>query len=152
MSIKVCSHIYNFEFVYENINIFLSNDHIWNHWNLNSHISQTQLDILFKFSGFSPFIKLLLSDSRFKAKIIQVPNNRIFRSRPAGRSFWYVTMKKASIRFEYGGSYMSGLIICILWNVYTRAVREVRGIWSLNVQISIYPFHVLIYHRWTLSN
>ena len=50
---KVCCHIYNFEFVYENINIFLTNDHIWNYRNLNSHISQTQLDILFRFSGLS---------------------------------------------------------------------------------------------------
>ena len=53
MSIKVCCHIYTFEFAYENIHIFLSNDHIWNDRNLNSHISQTLLDILFKFSGFS---------------------------------------------------------------------------------------------------
>ena len=47
MSIKVCCHIYTFEFAYENINIFLSNDHIWNYRNLNSHtcISKTHLDI-----------------------------------------------------------------------------------------------------------
>ena len=30
MSINVC-HIYNFEFVCENINIFLLDDHIWNY-------------------------------------------------------------------------------------------------------------------------
>ena len=47
MFIKVCCNIYNFEFVYENINIFLTNDHIW-----NFHISQTHWAILFKFSGF----------------------------------------------------------------------------------------------------
>ena len=34
----------------------------------------------------------------------------------------------------------------------TRVVWEVHGIWSLNAQITIYSFHVLIYHRWTLSN
>ena len=52
MSVTVCYNIYNFGLVYENINIFLSNDHIWNYRNLNSHISEIQLDILFKFSGF----------------------------------------------------------------------------------------------------
>ena len=31
--------------VYENMDIFLTNDHIWNYLNLNSHISQTNLDI-----------------------------------------------------------------------------------------------------------
>ena len=31
----------------------LSNDYIWNYWNLNRHISQAQLDMLFKCSGFS---------------------------------------------------------------------------------------------------
>ena len=39
-------------FVYENIDIILSNDHIWNYRNLNSHISQTHIAILFNFSGF----------------------------------------------------------------------------------------------------
>ena len=52
ISIKVCCHTYSFDFVYEN-NIFLPNDHIWNYQNLISHTSQTPLDILFKFSGFS---------------------------------------------------------------------------------------------------
>ena len=56
MSIKVCCHIYNFEHVYENINMFLSNDHIWNYRNLNRHISQLQIDILFKFAGLSILI------------------------------------------------------------------------------------------------
>ena len=41
------------------MNIFLSNDHIWNYQNLNSHISQAHLDILFKFSGFSILIDYL---------------------------------------------------------------------------------------------
>ena len=53
MSINLCCHIYNIEFVYENINIHFSNYHIWNYRNLNNHISQAHLDILFKFSGFS---------------------------------------------------------------------------------------------------
>ena len=48
--------MYNFVFVYENINIFLSNDHIWNYRNLNGHISQTHIDVLFNFSGFSVLI------------------------------------------------------------------------------------------------
>ena len=43
-------------FGYENINIFLSNDHVWNYRNLNSHISQTHIDVLFNFSGFSILI------------------------------------------------------------------------------------------------
>ena len=34
LSTVVCCHIYNSEFVYENINIFLPNDHIWNYRNL----------------------------------------------------------------------------------------------------------------------
>ena len=51
MSVNVCCHIYNFGFIYENINIFLSNDHFWNYQNLNSRISQTQLDI------YSPALK-----------------------------------------------------------------------------------------------
>ena len=53
MSIKVFCYIYIFEFAYENINIFVSNDHIWNYRNLNSHTSQTHLHILFNFSRFS---------------------------------------------------------------------------------------------------
>ena len=57
LSIWLCSHSYNFEFIYENINGFLLNAHIWNCQNLNSHISKTQSDILFIFSGFSIFIK-----------------------------------------------------------------------------------------------
>ena len=40
-------------FVSENINIILSNDHIWNYRNLTNHISQTHIDILFNFSVFS---------------------------------------------------------------------------------------------------
>ena len=52
MSITIYCHIYNFGFVYENSNIFLSNDHIWNNQNLDSHISQTHSDISFKLSGF----------------------------------------------------------------------------------------------------
>ena len=56
MSINVCCHIYSFEFVYENINIFLSNYHIWNYQNLNSHNSQTHWGISFKISGFSTYI------------------------------------------------------------------------------------------------
>ena len=55
MCFELCRHIYNFEFVYENIDIVLLNDHIWNYCNLNGYISQTQLDILFKFSEFSTF-------------------------------------------------------------------------------------------------
>ena len=42
MSIKLYCHIYNFGFAYKDIDIILSNDHIWNHWNLKGHISQTQ--------------------------------------------------------------------------------------------------------------
>ena len=38
MSIKVCCHIYTFKMAYENINIFLLRDGIWNYWNLYSHI------------------------------------------------------------------------------------------------------------------
>ena len=45
ISITACYQIYNFDFVYENINICLSNDHIWNYRNLNSHIFQTHSDI-----------------------------------------------------------------------------------------------------------
>ena len=74
MSIKVCCHIYIFEIVYENIDIVLSHDHIWNYRNLNSHISQTHLDILFKFSGLSILYWLLWSDRRLKAEIAKVPN------------------------------------------------------------------------------
>ena len=50
---------------------FLSNDHIWNYENLNSPISQPQLDIVFKFSGFSRH-QLLSSDRRLKAEIAKV--------------------------------------------------------------------------------
>ena len=39
MFIEVCCQVYNFVCVYENINIFLSNDHIWKYPNLNSLIS-----------------------------------------------------------------------------------------------------------------
>ena len=56
MSIKVCCDIYTFEFAYENSNIFLSNDHIWNYRNLNSYISQIHLDTLFKYQDFLYFI------------------------------------------------------------------------------------------------
>ena len=56
ISINLCFQINNFELVYENINIFLLNEHIWNYRNLNSHISQIDLDILFKCSGFSVLI------------------------------------------------------------------------------------------------
>ena len=59
---------YNFGFVYENINIFLSNDHIWNYRNLNSHISQTQLDILYKFSWFSRLINYCQVIENWKPK------------------------------------------------------------------------------------
>ena len=52
MSISMYCHIYNVVFVYENNNIFLSNDHILNNRNLDSHISQTHSDISFKLSGF----------------------------------------------------------------------------------------------------
>ena len=45
-------HSYNFGFVYENNNIFLSNDHIWNNRHLDSHISQIHSDISFKLSRF----------------------------------------------------------------------------------------------------
>ena len=41
---------------FSHINNFLSNDHIWNCWNLKGHISQTRSDILLKFSGFSILI------------------------------------------------------------------------------------------------
>ena len=41
MPITMYYHIEKIEFVYENNNIFLSNDHIWNNRNLDSHISQT---------------------------------------------------------------------------------------------------------------
>ena len=56
MSITMYCHIYNFGFVNENNNIFLSNDHIWNNRNLDSHIIQTHSDISFKLSGFYIFI------------------------------------------------------------------------------------------------
>ena len=39
MAVILFCHVYDFGFVYENINIFLSNDHIWNYQNLNSPIS-----------------------------------------------------------------------------------------------------------------
>ena len=52
MSINKYCHNDNFDFVYENNNIFLSNDHIWNNRNLDSQISQTHADISFKLSGF----------------------------------------------------------------------------------------------------
>ena len=55
--------------VYENINIFLSNDHIWNYRNLNSHISQTHLGILFKFSGFSTLIDFFKTTEVWKIKL-----------------------------------------------------------------------------------
>ena len=42
MSINVCRHIFNSGFAYKDINNFLSNNHIWNQWNLNGHISQIQ--------------------------------------------------------------------------------------------------------------
>ena len=67
-------HIYNFDIFYENINIFLTNDHrsIWNYRTLNSHISQSHfiIDILFKFSGFSILIDYY---KRLKAEIVKVP-------------------------------------------------------------------------------
>ena len=56
VSVILCGHICNVGYIYENIHIFLSNDNIWNYWNLNSPISQTQLDIGCKFSGFSRLI------------------------------------------------------------------------------------------------
>ena len=52
VSITMYCLIYNFWFVYENNNIFLSNDHIWYNRNLDSHISRTHSDISFKLSGF----------------------------------------------------------------------------------------------------
>ena len=74
MSINVYCHIYNFGFIYENNNIFLSNYHIWNYRNLNSHISQTHWDILLKLSGVSiHFDYSVWNDRRLKAKIVKVP-------------------------------------------------------------------------------
>ena len=67
--IKLCFQIYNFMFVYENINTFLSNDHTWNHQNLNSHISQTHIDILFNFSGFSILIDFIKVIEDWKPKL-----------------------------------------------------------------------------------
>ena len=52
MSLTIYCQIDNFGFVCETNNIFLSNDHIWNNRNLDSHISQTHSDISFKLSGF----------------------------------------------------------------------------------------------------
>ena len=68
MSIKVCCHINNFDFVHEDINIFLSNGHIWNYRNLNS----THSDILFKISGFSILIDCY-KVIEVKAEIVKVP-------------------------------------------------------------------------------
>ena len=41
----ICCQIYNIGFGYENINIFLSTDHIWNCQILNSPFFQMQLDV-----------------------------------------------------------------------------------------------------------
>ena len=56
-------------FGYENINCFLFNDHIWNYGNLNSHNSQTRIDILLKFSGFSILIDLFKVIEDWKPKL-----------------------------------------------------------------------------------
>ena len=66
-----------------NINIFLSNDHIWNYWNLNSPISQTQLDSVFKFSGYSRLINCckVIKDWKLKSQRFQ---NCVFRAGQMG--------------------------------------------------------------------
>ena len=66
ISIKLCFQIYNILFVYANIDIFLSNDHIWNYRKLNSHISQTHIDISFTFSGFSILIDFFTESQNCK--------------------------------------------------------------------------------------
>ena len=70
-SMSVICNIMLSRFDYDNINIFLSNDHIWNYRNLNSPISKTQLGIVFKVSGFSR-LRLLSCDRRLKAEIAKV--------------------------------------------------------------------------------
>ena len=82
MSVTVCCHIYNFGFVYENINIFLSNDHIWNYRNLNSLISETQLDIVLKFSGFSSLSNYCQMIEDFESRNRKGSKICIFESRP----------------------------------------------------------------------
>ena len=104
MSINVCCHIYNFEFVYENINSFLSNDRIWNYQNLNSHISQTHFDILFKFSGFSMLIgyyKVIETESQtYKGfKIF------IFLSRPIVSSILLKGFQKLQITSQFSSCF-----------------------------------------------
>ena len=67
MSINVCCHIYNFEFVYENINNCLSDDHIWNYLtNLVRYVIQI-FRIFFTY-------QLLSNDRRLKVEIVMVSN------------------------------------------------------------------------------
>ena len=73
MSVNVWYHIYNFEFVYESMNFFLPNDHIWNYRNLNSHISQTHQDILIQIFRIFYTYWLLSSDRWMKAEMVKVP-------------------------------------------------------------------------------
>ena len=76
-SIQLCCHNYDFEFINENINGFLSNAHTWNCQNLNSRISQTHSDILFIFSDFS-VLSNTLTDIRFKTKPIKLSKFAFF--------------------------------------------------------------------------
>ena len=71
MSINVCWHINKFGFVYENINMYLPNYHIWNYKKINSHITQTYGDILFKFSGFSIHIDYCKVIEDWKPKLLR---------------------------------------------------------------------------------
>ena len=87
MAVILCCHICKFGLVYGNIDIFLSDDHIWIYQNLNSPISHTRLDILFKSLGFSR-LQLLSSDRRLKAEIAKVSKFGIFQSRSLIRFWW----------------------------------------------------------------
>ena len=69
LSIRLCCYNHSFEFIYENINCFLSNAHIWRCRNLNSHISQTHSDILFIFPDF---LWNTFTDKRLKTKPIKL--------------------------------------------------------------------------------
>ena len=66
--------------VYENINLFLSDDHIWNYRNLKAYLPNPVRYFIQIFRIFYTYW-LLSSDRRLKAKIIKVPKLPSFSDR-----------------------------------------------------------------------
>ena len=82
MSVTVYCHIYDCLFM-KMLSFFLLNDFIWNYRNLNNRITQTQLDILFEFSGFS---RLINHCQKIESRNSKGSKICIFRSRPIAES------------------------------------------------------------------